>query len=117
MEAIRSKGSCLSEASFLVLVLNYGGWDLGHDWSSPRLGGPGRFGGRGEEGEEPKCSGVARWVGGDSPVVVEEDVRLRLAIEAAEFCFSLGTWADGLLSLDIGPWARFSVFGFRPDCL
>ena len=64
MEAIRSKGSCLSEASFLVLVLNYGGWDLGHDWSSPRLGGPGRFGGRGEEGEESKCSGVARWIGG-----------------------------------------------------
>lgn len=47
-------------------------------------------------------------------MVVEEDVRLRLAMEAAGICFSLGPWAGGLLSLDIGPCARFSVFGFRP---
>ena len=47
-------------------------------------------------------------------MAVVEDVRLRLAIEAADICFSLGPWAAGLLSLDIGPGARFCVFGFRP---
>ncbi|KAG5409630.1 hypothetical protein IGI04_005949 [Brassica rapa subsp. trilocularis] len=64
-------------------------------------GAPGRFGGRGEEGEESKSSGVDGESADDSPVVVEEEEMLRIAMEG-------GPTSDSLLGLRVagfGYWA------------